>query len=115
IMHVMVRIGMGGCSADQLDESCELALEFGRNPLGCARIQLEMDANAQGTVLARKGGRLFARRSIHHQAGARKAPLAMRLTDPAIDSAGNAEVVRRDDQPSHIRPRSSRGGRSAEG
>ena len=112
VMHVMVRIHVGGPSACELEEAPKLALELLVNAFRLPGVQLEMEADAQRPARTPERGRLLAGRPVHHEARAREDALAMRLDDAAIHSTRDAEVVGGDNEPSHG-IHSSSGGRSA--
>src|SRR2546422_11119841 len=72
-----------------------------------------MQADAQGRACAAYVSRLFRCGPVDHQARAREDARAMRLDDPAVDAAADAEIVGRDDEELRRCGHSARGGRSA--
>src|SRR5437870_3869931 len=66
-----------------------------------ARVQLQVEPEAQTGVLVRERGRLDARWPVHEQARARQDSVVMRLDNAAVDAAARTEVVPVDDEPLH--------------
>ena len=113
LVHVVVRIRVRRRHADELGEASQLPVELGGHVPRPAGIELEMQADVQGGACAAHVGRLHARGPVHHQTRAREDALAMRLRDPAVDPAADAEIVGRDDEQLRWCGHSARGGRSA--
>src|SRR2546425_9713427 len=69
--------------------------------LRLARVQLQVEADAQMGVLACERGRVDARRPVDEQARAHQDAVAVGLDDAAVDPVARPEVVARHDQPFH--------------
>ena len=102
-VHVVVGVHMGRAFPSQLPELRQLALALsGDSPLvQVARVQLQVEPEAQTGVLARERGRLDARWPVHEQARARQDSVVVRLDNAAVDPAARTEVVPVDDEPLH--------------
>src|SRR5213078_3125857 len=97
----------------ELGEVAELTVELGGHVGRSSGIELEMQPDAQRGAGATQYGRLDRRRPAHHQARAREDALAMRLDDPAVDAAADAEIVGSDNQHPRGAGHTAKGGRSA--
>src|SRR3989442_13788818 len=92
---------MGRAFLGQLPELRQLALALsGDSPLvQVARVQLQVEPEAQTGELARERGRLDARWPVHEKARMRHDSHMMRLSNTAVASPARTEFVPLDDEP----------------
>src|SRR2546429_2395383 len=67
MVHVVVRVQVGGEGADELQEPRDLPLDLRVDAFGVVRGELQMQPQAQDRTLSREGGRRLARRSVHQE------------------------------------------------
>src|SRR6266478_3618413 len=103
MVHVVVRVQVGGEGADELQEPRDLPLYLRVDAFGVVRGELHMQPQAQDRTLSSEGGRRLARRSVHQEARAREDPAMVCLDDAQVDARTHSEIVPGDDEPLHER------------
>ena len=104
-VNVMVRVDVGRLRTGQLTEARQLGGERASGVAGLVdlgAVLLVVQADRERGILAREPGGVRGRGTAHHQAGARDDAADVRLDDALVDAGREAEVVRVDDQSSHL-------------